>query len=79
MSKLLIAVTAIVVFVWAAGDDVVLNCSAFQLSVQDRSRLVAILRVSYVASYIRLMPAFDVFSNSQACVIQGQSTICAKA
>ena len=32
MSKPLIAVTAIVVFVWAAGDDVVLNCSAFQQS-----------------------------------------------
>ena len=34
---------------------------------------------SIVASYIRRMPAFDVFSNSQACVIQGQSTSCAKA
>ena len=32
MSKPQIPVTAIVVFVWAAGDDVVLNCSANQQS-----------------------------------------------
>ena len=80
MPKLLITVTAKILLSFLFGQHATtLSLIVPHYNSPSRSFKASGKFESIVASYICLTPAFDVFSNSQACVIQGQSTSCAKA
>lgn len=80
MPKLLITVRAKILLSFLFGQHATtLSLNVPHYNSPSRSFKASGKFESIVASYIRLMPAFHVFSNSQACVIQGQSTSYAKA
>lgn len=81
MPKLLITVTAKILLSFLFGQHATtLSLIVPHYNSPSRSFKASGKFESIVASYIRLIPAFDLFFfNSQACVIQGQSTSCAKA